>query len=77
MGDALASALAMMEPQLRQRQVTIERTLPEQPVQVMGDRVRIEQVMINLLRNAHSMRPRRWMIPKVEIILAAGETASH
>ncbi|WP_371931508.1 ATP-binding protein [Roseovarius sp. MMSF_3359] len=75
MGDALASALAMMEPQLRQRQVTIERTLPEQTVQVMGDRVRIEQVMINLLRNALDATE-AVDDPKVEIILVAGETAS-
>ncbi len=75
MGDALASALAMMEPQLRQRQVTIERTLPEQTVQVMGDRVRIEQVMINLLRNALDATE-AVDDPKVEIILAAGETAT-
>lgn len=52
MGDAIYSALALMEPQLRERKVDITRTLPEDPVWVMGDRVRIEQVIINLLRNA-------------------------
>ncbi|MEX0281965.1 MAG: ATP-binding protein [Arenibacterium sp.] len=74
-GDALASSLSMMEPQLRHRQVQIIRTLPDQPVLVMGDRMRIEQVMVNLLRNAldatKSVRN-----PEVEIILAAGETAT-
>ena len=75
MGDALASALAMMEPQLRQRHVNINRALPDQPVQVMGDRVRIEQVMINLLRNALDATE-AVDDPTIDIILAAGETAS-
>lgn len=74
MADALNSALAMMEPQLRQRQVKITRTLPDGPVMVMGDRVRIEQVMINLLRNALDATS---TLPDatIDIILAAGETA--
>ncbi|WP_108787426.1 sensor histidine kinase [Falsiruegeria mediterranea] len=74
-GDALAASLSMMEPQLRQRQVQITQILPDEQVQVMGDRLRIEQVMVNLLRNAldatKSVRD-----PEVEIILAAGETAT-
>ncbi len=74
-GDALAASLSMMEPQLRQRQVQITQILPDDQVQVMGDRLRIEQVMVNLLRNAldatKSVRD-----PEVEIILAAGETAT-
>ena len=75
MGDALASALSMMEPQLRQRQVKITRILPEEPVRVMGDRVRIEQVMVNLLRNAMDAT-KRSTSPQIEIMLAAGETAT-
>ena len=75
MGDALASSLVMMEPQLRQRQVQITRILPEQRLEVMGDRLRIEQVMVNLLRNAiDATKSER--DPKVEIILSAGETAT-
>ena len=75
MGDALASSLSMMEPQLRQRHVRITRILPEDPVQVMGDRMRIEQVMVNLLRNALDAT-KSVDDPEVEIILAAGETAT-
>ena len=75
MGEALASALSMMEPQLRQRQVQINRILPDVPVQVMGDRMRIEQVLVNLLRNAiDATKSER--NPKVDIILSAGETAT-
>ncbi|TLP64420.1 sensor histidine kinase [Parasedimentitalea maritima] len=74
MGDALASSLSMMEPQLRQRHVRIARVLPDDPVFVMGDRMRIEQVMVNLLRNALDAT-KSVTDPEVEIILAAGETA--
>ncbi|CUH53584.1 sensor histidine kinase [Shimia marina] len=75
MGDAVASALSMMEPQLRQRQVRISKIVPTEQVRVMGDRVRIEQVMINLLRNAlDATEP--VSDPEIEILLAAGETAT-
>jgi two-component system, NtrC family, C4-dicarboxylate transport sensor histidine kinase DctB len=46
-----ASALSMMEPQLKQRRAHHPR-LPRAPVMVMADRIRLEQVIINLLRNA-------------------------
>lgn len=75
MGDALASALSMMEPQLRHRQVRITQILPDEPVFVMGDRMRIEQVMVNLLRNALDAT-KTVADPEVQIILAAGETAT-
>ncbi|KIN64945.1 C4-dicarboxylate transport sensor protein dctB [Sulfitobacter noctilucicola] len=75
MGAALASSLSMMEPQLRQRQVQISRILPDEPVTVFGDRMRIEQVMVNLLRNALDAT-KTTRNPQVEIMLSAGETAT-
>jgi two-component system C4-dicarboxylate transport sensor histidine kinase DctB len=74
MGEALNSALAMMEPQLRQRKITITRSIPDEPVVVMGDRVRIEQVIINLLRNAMDATEAS-DDPAIDILLAGGETA--
>ncbi len=74
LGEALASSLSMMEPQLRQRHVKITQILPEEPVIVSGDRMRIEQVMVNLLRNALDAT-KSVSEPDVEIILAAGDTA--
>lgn len=50
--DALTGALTMMEPQLRQMTVDITQNLPRRPVMVLADRLRLEQVIINLLRNA-------------------------
>ena len=50
--DSVSAALAMMEPQLKNREVRITRTLPREPVMILADRIRLEQVIINLLRNA-------------------------
>ncbi len=75
MSEALASSLAMMEPQLKSRRVKITKILPNGPVRVMGDRMRIEQVLVNLLRNALDAT-KSVDDPQVEIILASGETAT-
>ncbi|MBF9029796.1 sensor histidine kinase [Rhodobacterales bacterium HKCCE3408] len=72
--EALHAALAMMEPQLRQMTVEINQTLPRRPVMVLADRLRLEQVIINLLRNAlDAMRdePRR----ELDLLIAEGEEA--
>ncbi|MEM9012524.1 MAG: ATP-binding protein [Pseudomonadota bacterium] len=50
--DTVNSALSMMSPQLGQTRVQIEKHLPAHPVWVRGDAVRLEQIVINLLRNA-------------------------
>ncbi|MEL7182420.1 MAG: ATP-binding protein [Pseudomonadota bacterium] len=50
--DALSAALTLMEPQLRQEKVRLSQIVPEQPVFVTADRLRLEQVIINLVRNA-------------------------
>jgi two-component system C4-dicarboxylate transport sensor histidine kinase DctB len=72
---AVSSALAMMEPQLKTRDITITRTLPEDAVMILGDRLRLEQVIINLLRNAlDATKTNR--DPEIEIILATGDTVS-
>jgi two-component system C4-dicarboxylate transport sensor histidine kinase DctB len=70
----LSSALSMMEPTLRTRSVHIERTLPRVAVMVQADRVRLEQVIINLLRNALDAT-KEVEKPRIEIMLSAGETA--
>jgi len=50
--DALKGAITMMEPQLRTDTVHITQSLPRKPAMVFADRLRLEQVIINLLRNA-------------------------
>ncbi|HEX9858076.1 MAG TPA: ATP-binding protein [Paracoccaceae bacterium] len=74
MRACVSSALSMMEPQLKLRVVRITRALPRQPVMVMADRIRLEQVIINLLRNALDAT-KSVASPQVDILLSAGETA--
>ena len=73
--QCLSAALAMMEPQLKLRVVKITRSLPRQPVMVLADRLRLEQVLINLLRNALDATKEN-AEPQIELILSAGETAT-
>ena len=72
--DCLGAALSMMEPQLRRRDVVIDRTLPREPVMICGDRIRVEQVIINLLRNALDAT-KDIARPQIELLLAAGDEA--
>jgi two-component system C4-dicarboxylate transport sensor histidine kinase DctB len=71
----LSSALAMMEPQLKQRVVQITRTLPRQPVMVMADRIRLEQVIINLLRNALDAT-KDVTKPQIDLLMTMGDLAT-
>jgi two-component system, NtrC family, C4-dicarboxylate transport sensor histidine kinase DctB len=71
--DCVSSALAMMEPQLRRRDVAIVRNIPRQPVMVEADRVRLEQVLINLLRNAFDAT-KTVAKPEIQIIVSTGDT---
>jgi len=73
--EAFSSALSMMEPQLKRGDVKITRLLSPTPVLVMADRVRLEQVIINLLRNALDAI-KGVPDPSIEIIISAGETAT-
>ena len=71
---ALSSALVMMEPQLRNRTIKLQRNIPRYPVMVYCDRIRLEQVIINLLRNAiDAIRSVRE--PAIEITVSSGSHA--
>ena len=72
---AVSTALSLMEPQLKSRAVNIVRVLPDEPVMISGDRLRLEQVIINLLRNALDAT-KSSQNPTIEILLAKGEIVS-
>jgi two-component system C4-dicarboxylate transport sensor histidine kinase DctB len=71
--DSVRAALAMMAPQLGRMAVRIQTTLPSEPAVVMADPLRIEQIIVNLLRNAlDAVRGRDDR--RINILLVAGET---
>lgn len=73
--DSVASALSMMAPQLGQTQVNIVRNLPDYAANVVGDPVRIEQIIVNLLRNAlDAVKPIE--DKRIEITLSAEDTVT-
>lgn len=74
--NSISAALSMMEPQLKRRQVRITRNMPRDPVMVLGDRVRLEQVLINLLRNAIDAT-KAVEDPKVDILLTADSESAR
>ncbi len=72
--QSVSTALSMMEPQLKRRQVRITRNVPREPVIIVADRVRLEQVLINLLRNAIDAT-KSVDQPQVDILLTADRSA--
>ncbi|MDG2406744.1 MAG: ATP-binding protein [Paracoccaceae bacterium] len=73
--SVIGSVLSMMELHLKEGAVQITSTMPDDPVWVLGDSVRIEQVLVNLLRNAMDAT-QAVTAPQIEILLQSGETAS-
>ncbi len=73
--NAVSGSLSMMEPQLKQSQIQVTTTLPDEPVLVLADRVRLEQVIINLFRNALDAT-KVVAAPQIDILLTQGETAT-
>lgn len=52
MQDAILAALALEQARIDATAVTVARRLPAAPVEIVGDRMLIEQLLSNLLRNA-------------------------
>jgi len=74
MRECVSEALAMMEPQLKLKLARVTRILPRQKVMVRVDHLRLEQVIINLLRNALDAT-KDTQSPQIDLILSVGETA--
>jgi two-component system C4-dicarboxylate transport sensor histidine kinase DctB len=72
--DSVRTALAMMAPQLGKMAVSIQTTLPSEPAVVLADPLRIEQIIVNLLRNGlDAVRVRDTKEIKI-LLVQGGET---
>lgn len=72
--DAVNASLSLMAPQLSQMMVEISVTMPKKPVMVLADQVRLEQVIVNLLRNAlDAMKSQEHR--ELDVVMIDGETA--
>jgi len=49
--EAVPEALALVQPNIDAQSVSVEVDLPEHAIPIRGNRLRIEQVLVNLLRN--------------------------
>lgn len=68
-------SLALLDWDLQREAVRLELTLPEPPVAVQGDAVMLQQVLINLLRNAlDALRLDRPDEPVIDITLRIDDT---
>ncbi|WP_298812216.1 ATP-binding protein [uncultured Roseibium sp.] len=50
--QVIDEATLLLQPQIKQKEVRLDLALPEQDIIVKGGRIRLEQVVINLLSNA-------------------------
>ena len=59
---------------MKLRQISLSKTFPSDPVMILGDQLRLEQVVVNLLRNALDATS-TVTAPEIELLLLGGETA--
>jgi PAS domain S-box-containing protein len=70
-GDAIASAIALIQPQAAARGLELLADIPDSAPMYVGDDERVRQIMINLLSNAVKFTP-----PGGRITIASRTTAS-
>lgn len=72
--DAINGALEIMGMAFSENSVALTRTFPPQNVYILGDQARLEQVLINLFRNALDAMKERGT-GKIDVLLVVGNEA--
>ncbi|MCW2245420.1 two-component system C4-dicarboxylate transport sensor histidine kinase DctB [Azospirillum fermentarium] len=75
-GRAVRQSLALLETKLRRHRVTVALDLPAAPVWVVGEDVRLQQVLVNLFANAADAAKDR-PAPALEIQMTAPGTGEE
>lgn len=52
LNETLDEALTIVKPEFDKQQIVLSQQLPDTPVQFLGDKVRLQQVLVNLISNA-------------------------
>lgn len=72
----LQESCAIMAPQIGQKGVEVIRNCPDEPVIVLGDALRLEQIFINLMRNSLDALQGH-PAPRITLELTVGETLAR
>ena len=74
----IESALALTNPQIKAKQITLKAHLPKQPIHVDVNPIQLEQVLINLLTNAiHAIEQQAERNIKVSVEIESKAIAIH
>ncbi len=72
--DAVQGALDIMGMPFSEAGIAVTRTFPPEPTVVMGDQARLEQVLINLFRNALDAMA-QVDAPSIDVLVVQGDSA--
>ena len=75
MRSSLKAAFSLMAPQLGTRDIKVTRNVPSQPAMVLADELRVEQIIVNLFRNALDAM-KSVDEPHLDILLTIGDTVT-
>ena len=73
--DPVRQAISMMSPQLSSMDIKFTHTEPDEPAMVVGDALRFEQIVVNLMRNALDAM-KGVAEPEIDVILTVGDTVT-
>jgi len=73
--EPLKSAISMMSPQLGSMEIKITKTIPDTPAMVLADPLRLEQIIVNVIRNALDAM-QGIAEPHLDILLTVGDTVT-